>query len=79
MEHLLTDRPSSLQQREIQRVPLQDRAFLLGKMLGVNASRVKRASLRQRLLEMGYQVHDTPHFLVGRKTGTVGYRTVKHY
>ena len=66
----MTDSLSSLNQREIQRVPLQERAFLLGKMLGVNASRVRRASLRQRLQEMGYQVHDTPHFLVGRRTGT---------
>ena len=51
-------------------MPFQERAFLLGNTIGVNASRVRRASLKQRLKEMGYQVHETPHFLVGRKTET---------
>jgi SAM-dependent methyltransferase len=51
-------------------VPFQERAFLLGNIIGVNAYRVKRASLKQRLTEIGYQVHETPHFLVGRKAET---------
>ena len=66
----MTDSPSPLHHREPQRVPFQERAFLLGNIIGVNAYRVKRASLKQRLTELGYQVYETPHFLVGRKAET---------
>lgn len=66
----MTDSPSPLQNREPQRVPFQERAFLLGNIIGINAYRVKRTSLKQRLTEIGYQVHETPHFLIGRKTDT---------
>lgn len=56
--------------RQTERVPFQERAFLLGNMIGVNAYRAKRTSLKQRLTEIGYQVHETPHFLVGEKAET---------
>jgi hypothetical protein len=69
-EHLLANSPSFLHQKDSRRVPFQERAFLLGNIIGVNAYRVKRASLQQRLTELGYQVHETPHFLVGRKAKT---------
>lgn len=49
-------------------VRFQERAFPMGKMIGVNAYRVNRVSLRQRLTDGGYQIHETPHFLVCTKT-----------
>ena len=66
----MTDSPALLHDENPKRVLFQERAFLLGNIIGVNAYRVKRASLKQRLTEIGYQVHETPHFLVGRKAKT---------
>jgi hypothetical protein len=51
-------------------VPFQERAFLLGNIIGVNAYRVKRTPLKQRLTELGCQVHETLHFLIGIKAKT---------
>ncbi len=50
-------------------VPFQERAFSLGDIIGVNAYRVNRDVLKQRLAEGGYQVHTTPHFLVCQQPG----------
>lgn len=45
-------------------VRFQERAFPMGKMIGVNAYRINRGALKQRLASSGYAVHETPHFLV---------------
>jgi len=49
-------------------VRFQERAFPMGKMIGVNAYRINRTALKQRLVSGGYQIHETPHFLVCTKT-----------
>ncbi|MFL5627521.1 MAG: class I SAM-dependent methyltransferase [Ktedonobacteraceae bacterium] len=51
-------------------VPFQERAFPMGNVVGVNAFRISRASLKHRIAEGGYQVHETPHFLVGMQAKT---------
>lgn len=44
----------------------QERAFRAGKITGVNAYRIHRESLKRRLVEGGYHIHETPHFLYCR-------------
>jgi 2-polyprenyl-3-methyl-5-hydroxy-6-metoxy-1,4-benzoquinol methylase len=48
----------------VKQVRLQERAFAVGNIVGINAYRVDRASLTQRLLNAGYQIRETIHFLV---------------
>ncbi len=66
----MSSNPPPFHDNHLKRVPFQERAFLLGNIIGVNAHRVKRASLKQRIVEKGYEVHETPHFLIGRKGET---------
>ncbi len=46
------------------KVPIHERAFSAGDITAVNAYRIKLAALKQRLSEGGYQIRETPHFLV---------------
>lgn len=50
-------------------VRFQERAFPVGNIIGVNAYRVNRVALKQRLISGGYEVHETPHFLIGTQIG----------
>jgi len=52
-------------QTSLKKIPLQERAFPMGNILGINGYRVNRTSLKLHLAEKGYQVHETPHFLLG--------------
>ncbi|MFL5704074.1 MAG: methyltransferase domain-containing protein [Ktedonobacteraceae bacterium] len=45
-------------------VPLRERAFVVGNVIGVNAYRINRTLLKQRLIEGNYQVQETPHFFL---------------
>ena len=64
-EQPLNNNPSSLSQVPSKGIPFRERAFLVGNVIGVNAYRVNRTSLKQRFTEGGYQLHETPHFLIG--------------
>jgi hypothetical protein len=50
-------------------VRFQERAFSRGNIIGVNAYRINRALLTQRIVAGGYQVQETPHFLVCTRNG----------
>lgn len=69
-EQIVSSNPPSFHDKHLRRVPFRERAFRLGNVIGVNAYRVRRTSLKQRLAEVGYQVHETPHFLIGIKKET---------
>ncbi len=65
-EHLTTS-PRSARPKS---VPIQERACTVGHIIGINAYRVNRASLKESLVRQGCQLQETPHFLVGsRSTG----------
>lgn len=49
-------------------VPFRERAFVVGGVIGVNAYRINRALLKQRLIEGKYQVLETPHFFLAIRT-----------
>jgi SAM-dependent methyltransferase len=46
------------------RTPIQERAITAGNFVVINGYRVNLPSLKQRFTEGGYQVHETPHFLL---------------
>lgn len=46
------------------KVPLKERALMMGNMIGINALRVNRTLLKQRFSEGGYAIHETDHFLL---------------
>src|SRR5258706_4361770 len=45
-------------------VRIQDRAFTMGDLNGINGYRANRTSLKQRLTDGGYRLQETPHFLL---------------
>ncbi len=51
----------------LKKVPFWERAFAAGKIIGVNGYSVNQALLEQRVIEGGYQVLQTPHFMVCRQ------------
>jgi 2-polyprenyl-3-methyl-5-hydroxy-6-metoxy-1,4-benzoquinol methylase len=53
-------------------VRLQERAFAMGNIIGVNAYRIHQESLRQGLLAGGYRLRETAHFLVATLDQTNG-------
>jgi SAM-dependent methyltransferase len=46
------------------RVRIQDRAFTMGDLTGINGYHANRALLKQRFAEGGYLLQETPHFLL---------------
>jgi 2-polyprenyl-3-methyl-5-hydroxy-6-metoxy-1,4-benzoquinol methylase len=46
------------------KVPLKERALIIGNVIGINAHRADRVLLKQRFAEGGYKVHETEHFLL---------------
>ena len=59
----MTDHPSASSAPSRQ-APIRERTFTMGDVTGVNGYRANRTLLRQRLAEGGYQVQETPHFLL---------------
>ena len=53
------------------RVRFQERAFPCGPFIGVNAYRVNMAAFRALLVEAGYALRETPHFLLGQREGAL--------
>ena len=47
-----------------QTITLQERSHRTGNIVGVNAYRVNRVALRQGLIAQGYELQETPHFLI---------------
>ena len=45
-------------------VPVQERAFSIGNIVGINGYRANRTLLKQRFAEGGYEFRETPHFLL---------------
>src|SRR5579875_268215 len=50
--------------RPHRKIPIQERSVRIGDAIVVNAFHANRALLKQRFAEGGYQMHETPHFLV---------------
>src|ERR1700686_1796010 len=48
----------------LKKVPIQEREITVGNFVVINGHRVNLVSLKQRFVEGGYQVHETPHFLL---------------
>src|SRR5258706_4975946 len=48
----------------IKQVRIQDRAFTMGDLTGINGYRANRTLLKQRFVEGGYRLQETPHFLL---------------
>ena len=46
------------------KVPVHERSCITGRIIAINAYRINRVLLKQRLGEGGYQLHETPHFLL---------------
>jgi SAM-dependent methyltransferase len=53
---------------QTKKVPIQERSVLVGDSIVVNGYRVNRALLKQRFTQGGYQSHETPHFLLFRRS-----------
>ena len=68
-EQPLTQSSSSSHTLSSKRVPVQERSFRQGDIIGVNAHRVNLKLLEQRLVQSGYQVSEAPHFLVCQQSG----------
>ena len=45
-------------------VPIQERAFSMENIIGINGYRANRTLLKQRFAEGGYEFRETPHFLL---------------
>ncbi len=69
-EQALIDSSSSSDAVSSKQVRFQERAFPMGNIIGVNAYRVNRESLKRRFTDGGYEVRETPHFLVCQQSGT---------
>jgi len=50
-----------------QTVTLQERAHTIGNIIGINAYRINQPALHQGLMAQGYDLHETPHFLIARR------------
>jgi SAM-dependent methyltransferase len=56
-----------MSKRAARQIPIQERAFAMGDIVGVNAYRVRLDTLQRRLSEGGYHIHATPHFMLCRQ------------
>jgi SAM-dependent methyltransferase len=48
----------------VKHVPIQERSLVVGNFVVINAYHAHLASLKKRFVEGGYQMHETPHFLL---------------
>ncbi len=53
-----------MSERQLKKVPIQERAVLVGDTIAMNGFHANRVKLKQRFAEGGYQGHETPRFLV---------------
>jgi SAM-dependent methyltransferase len=73
----MIDQPSQFPIANIHYIRIQDRAFRVGHVIGVNAFRTNRESLKRRLVEGGYELQETPHLLYCRRPGQSGIQEVQ--
>ena len=52
------------------RVPIQDRAFTMGELTGINGYHANRTLLKRRFAEGGYLFQETPHFMLCTRPAT---------
>ncbi len=50
------------------RVPIRERAFTIGDLTGINGHHANQTLLKQRFSEGGYQLQETPHFMLCTRT-----------
>src|SRR5579863_5355585 len=67
-EQLMTESRIAHPGASPKRVPIQERAFTMGGITGVNGYHANRALLKQRFTEGGYLLQETPHFLLCTRT-----------
>ena len=48
----------------VKQISIQERSLVVGNFVIINGYRVNLASLKQRFTEGGYQINETPHFLI---------------
>lgn len=53
---------------KLKRVPIRDRAFTIGDLTCINAYHANRTLLKQRFLEGGYRIQESPHFILCTRT-----------
>src|SRR5579859_5087041 len=54
----------SFSNARLKRVPIQERAFTIGDLTGINGYHANRTLLKQRFSEGGYHLQETSHFLL---------------
>jgi SAM-dependent methyltransferase len=60
----MTETPSTYHRLKRVAVPIQERAFSMGNIIGINGYRANRILLKQRFAEGGYEFRETPRFLL---------------
>jgi SAM-dependent methyltransferase len=61
---MMTEKQAMTTSPQHKRVSIQERSVLVGETIVVNGHGVNRTSLKGRFAEGGYQVQETPHFLL---------------
>ncbi|HZS76472.1 MAG TPA: class I SAM-dependent methyltransferase [Ktedonobacteraceae bacterium] len=56
--------PSETPERRTRKIPIHERSVRVGDVIVVNGHNIKRNQFKDRFAEGGYQVHETPHFLL---------------
>ncbi|HLJ35962.1 MAG TPA: class I SAM-dependent methyltransferase [Ktedonobacteraceae bacterium] len=49
---------------KVKKVPIRERSFTMGNVVGINGYRINHSLLKQRFAEGGYWLQETPHFLI---------------
>jgi SAM-dependent methyltransferase len=57
----------STRPQALRRVPIWERSVCIGDLVVIDGHRAQRALLASRLRQGGYQIEETPHFLLGRR------------
>ena len=60
------------------KVSLQECAFTMGDFIGINGYRMNRTFLKNSLVEKGYHMCETPHFLIGQHS-TLSKKLIIHW
>ena len=61
---MIDNQPPQTATPQARKIPIQDRSVRVGNVVVVNGYHVNRSLLKQRFAEGGFQVHETPHFLL---------------
>lgn len=61
---MIDNQPSKTSTPQARKVSIQDRSVLVDDLIVVNGYKVNRSSLKRQFTDGGYQVQETPHFLL---------------